>query len=176
MHRKETNLRIRQETENDVAAVYQLVKTAFATAQHSDGTEQDLVAALHTSGAFVPDLSLVAEMDGRLAGYILFTEAQVGADTVLALAPLAVLPKFQRQGVGAALVAEGHQIAANLDYTHSLVLGSETYYPRFGYRPAAQSGITVPEGFPSENFMVAALRPGVKPLHGAAAYAKEFGI
>ena len=67
---------IRKETPADYEAVYELVKAAFAAAEHSDGREHELVAALRKSGAFVPGLSLVAETDGILAGHILFTEIQ----------------------------------------------------------------------------------------------------
>ena len=106
-----------------------MIKEAFATAEHADGNEQELADALRKSRAFVPELSLVAEDHGEIIGHILFTEAKVGEDTVLALAPLSVKPGYQRQGVGAALVRQGHKIAGELGYSWSLVLGSETYYP-----------------------------------------------
>src|SRR5699024_8518524 len=145
-------MEIRQEIEKDYEEVYKLVKEAFETAEHADGNEQDLVEALRRGSAFVPELSLVAEINGELAGHILFTRAKVGEDTVLVLAPLSVKPKFQRQGVGTALIEQGHKIARELGYSYSLVLGSEKYYPRFGYIPAEQLGIQVPEGIPSPNF------------------------
>ena len=56
-------------------------------------------------------------------------------------APLAVLPEYQKQGVGSKLIEEGHKIAKKLGYHFSIVLGSEKYYPRFGYVPAIQYGI-----------------------------------
>lgn len=65
---------IRQETTSDASAVYELVKTAFASAEHSDGNEQDLVVLLHKSPSFQPALSLVAEENGKVIGYILFSE------------------------------------------------------------------------------------------------------
>lgn len=167
---------LRQETPADYGAVYQLVAEAFATAEHADGTEQDLVAALRKSGAFIPELSIVAEIGNGLAGHILFTRAAVGGDEVLVLAPLAVRPKYQRQGVGSALIARGHEIAAELGYSYALVLGSETYYPRAGYVPAERFGIEAPEGFPSENFMAVKLRENARPVGGPVAYPKEFGL
>lgn len=167
---------IRQETPADYNAVYALVREAFAAAEHADGTEQDLVTALRKSSAFVPELSLVAEENGELAGYILFTRLQVGGDEALALAPLAVRPAYQRQGVGTALMARGHQIAAGLGFPYSLVLGSETYYPRAGYRPAADFGIEIPEGFPPENFMAIRLLEDARPIGGPVVYPKEFGM
>lgn len=167
---------IRQETKNDFDSVYTLTKDAFATAEHADGNEQDLVVALRSSESFVPQLSLVAEIDGQIAGHILFTEGKVGTDTVLVLAPLSVSPKLQKQGVGTALMNEGHKLAKELGYRYSLVLGSEKYYPRVGYRPAKEFSISVPDGIPSENFMAMQLCEHAKPISGDVIYAKEFGI
>ena len=89
-------MKIRQETPKDYEEVYELIREAFASAEHADGNEQDLVEALRKGDAFIPELSLVAEEDGQLAGHILFTKAQVGEAEVLALAPLSVRPAFQR--------------------------------------------------------------------------------
>ena len=166
-------MRIRQELPADYAEVYSLIREAFATAEHADGNEQDLVAALRQSDAFLPELSLVAEIDGVLAGHILFTKAHVGQTVVLVLAPLSVKPAFQRQGVGSALIQKGHRIAAHLGYSYIMVLGSERYYPRFGYGPAADLGVTVPSGIPSRNFMVLQLQRA-QPLQGALVYARAF--
>ncbi len=167
---------IRQEAPADYAAVYDLVKEAFASVEHADGNEQDLVNALRAGDAFLPELSLVAELDGKLAGHILFTRAKVGADEVLVLAPLSVRPEYHRRGVGTALIREGHKIAVSLGFLYSLVLGSETYYPRIGYIPAERLGVTVPDGIPSANFMAIQLREDAAPISGTVTYPKEFGL
>ena len=99
---------IRKEEPRDYEAVYFIVKNAFESAEHSDGTEQNLVTALRKGDAFIPELSLVAEIDGKIVGHILFTRATVGKDTVLVLAPLSVLPEYQRKGIGISLIKEGH--------------------------------------------------------------------
>ncbi len=160
----------------DYDAVYSVVKEAFFHAEHSDGNEQDLVAALRKNDAFVPECSLVAEIDGRVVGYILFTEVVIGDSTALALAPLAVLPAYQRQRIGSALIREGHRIAAEKGYPYAVVLGSERYYPRFGYLPAARFGIRAPFDVPSENFMAIPLRENATAVQGTVQYAKEFGL
>lgn len=167
---------IRQEESKDREAIYQVVKAAFASAQQADGNEQDLVNDLRKGRAYLPQLSLVAELDGAVIGHILFTKATVGDAVVLALAPLSVLPEHQRQGVGTALIREGHRIARALQYGYSVVLGSETYYPRMGYLPADGFGILPPFDVPRENFMACKLLASAPPVRGTLRYAEELGI
>ncbi|WP_239446684.1 GNAT family N-acetyltransferase [Mailhella massiliensis] len=175
MNRESKNtIRIRQEQPEDRTAVYALVKEAFDGAEHSDGTEQDLVEALRKGCSFVPELSLVAEAEGELAGHILFTRARVGGAEALVLAPLSVRPRFQRRGVGSALVREGLSLARRLSFGCVLVLGSETYYPRFGFEPSVRFGIEAPAGMPERNFM--ALLLGKGSFAGRVTFAEEFGI
>lgn len=169
-------MEIRQERPADYEAVYEVVKTAFATAEHSDGTEQDLVAALRHSPSFIPELSLVALLDGKIVGHILFTKATVGGYTELALAPLSVLPACQRQGIGRALMAEGHCIAKRLGFDYSIVLGYPGYYPKAGYRPASLYGIKAPFEVPDESFMALKLNPSAGVLNGTVKYDAAFGI
>ena len=107
-------LKIRQENIEDYEEVYQVIKTAFETAEHSDGNEHDLVAALRNSNGFIPELSLVAMKENKIVGYILFTKIKIGEYEELALAPLGVLPEYQRQGVGSELIKEGHRIAKKI--------------------------------------------------------------
>ena len=167
---------IREEKSADYDSVYSVVKCAFESAAHADGNEQDLVAALRKSKAFIPELSLVAEIDGKIVGHILFTKVMIGSRTELALAPLSVLPAFQKQGIGTALIREGHRIAKALGYRYSVVLGSETYYPKAGYRMAKEYGIKSPFDVPPENFMAFDLQGDSGPAKGVVKYAEEFGI
>lgn len=167
---------IRKENSKDYEFVYTVVKNAFESAEHADGNEQDLVNALRKGDAFIPELSLVAEIDGNIVGHIMFTKATVEDSTVLALAPLSVLPEYQRQGVGTALIKEGHRIASELGYEYSIVLGSEKYYPKVGYFPAEKVGIKPPFDVPSENFMAYKLLDNASDIKGVLKYAKEFGI
>lgn len=169
-------LEIRQEKPKDYEEVYNVVKTAFATAEHSDGNEQDLVAKLRKSNNFIPELSLVATINGKIVGYILFTEIKIGKYEELALAPLAVLPKYQKQGVGTKLIQEGHKIAKRLGYHYSIVLGSENYYQKFGYLPASIYEIKPPFKVTSENFMAINLTNTDIKINGIVEYAKEFDV
>jgi predicted N-acetyltransferase YhbS len=169
------NIFFRQEQEKDIDAVYQVVKTAFETMELADGDEQDLVNRLRKSEAFIPELSLVAEMDGRIIGHILFTRMKIGEHASLALAPVAVLPDFQGRGVGAQLIREGHRIAREVGYRSVIVVGHPDYYPRFGYLPASRWKITAPFEVPDEAFMVLELvEGGLDGVSGEIEYAKEF--
>lgn len=167
---------IRAETGSDTGRIYDVVKSAFASAEYSDGKEHDLVNALRKSTAFIPQLSLVAEIDGIVVGHILFTKIGIGDRTEVALAPLSVLPEYQRRGVGLAMMREGHRIAGELGYRCSVVLGSEKYYPKAGYAPAEQFGILPPFDVPSENFMALSLNGSKVAISGTVEYAKEFGV
>ena len=167
---------IRQERPADHEAVYQVVKEAFAHAEHTDGHEQDLVVDLRKSNAFIPELSLVAVEDDKVAGHILFTKAAVNQTEVLALAPLAVLPKYQGRGIGLALIKQGHKIAAELGYRYSVVLGHPKFYPRAGYIPAGRYGIKAPFPVKDENFMAICLRGEGENLNGTMEYDAAFGI
>ena len=169
-------LTIRQENKNDYEEVYNVIKTAFETAEHSDGNEQDLVVALRKSDNFIPELSLVAVMNNKIVGYILFTKIKIGKQEELALAPLGVLPEYQKQGIGSALIREGHKKAKELGYHYSVVLGSDKYYPKFGYIPAKEYGIVAPFDVQDENFMAIKLNDTDIEIKGIVQYAKEFEI
>ena len=167
---------IRQERIEDYKLIYEVVKTAFDSAEHADGNEQDLVTALRKGENYIQQLALVAEEKGKIVGHIMFTKAKVGEIDVLALAPLSVLPEYQRKRVGTALIKAGHKIAKGLGYGYSVVLGSETYYPRTGYVPADTLGIIPPFDVPRENFMAYKIDDSVSMIRGTMKYAKEFGI
>ena len=167
---------IRTEQQADYDSVYQVVKNAFKTAEQSDGNEQNLVNVLRQSSAFIPELSLVAEIKEKIVGHILFTKLQIDGQTALALAPLSVLPQYQRKGIGTSLILEGHKIAQTLGYSYSVVLGSEKYYPRIGYLPAEIFGIQPCFEVPSKNFMAYKLCENAPIISGIVKYAKEFGI
>lgn len=167
---------IRKEETKDYTKVYDLIKEAFSTAEHADGNEQDLVVQLRKSIAFIPELSLVAVAGNILIGHILFTKATIGKKTVLALAPLSVKSGYQKQGVGTKLIETGHEIARQMGYDYAIVVGSEQYYPKFGYITADHFCIEILDGIPKENFMAIKLNPNAEPIQGNMIYPKEFGI
>jgi len=152
---------IRPETNADIAAIHQVNVAAFGRPG-----EADLVDTLRAQGQIV--LSLVAVQDEQIVGHVLFSPvvipnhgAQLGA---AGLGPMAVVPAFQRHGVGSQLVrhgldllrADGHEVVA--------VLGHPRFYPRFGFRLAVHHNIRSQWDLPVDVFMVAELVPGA--LHG----------
>ncbi len=165
---------IKQEEKNQYNLVEELIKSSFETAEHTDKNEHNLVKKLRNSDAYIKELSLVALEDEKLVGHIMFTKAKVNDTDVLVLAPLSVSPDFQRKGVGKNLIQKGHETAKKLGFDIIIVLGSELYYPKFGYIPAKKFGIIAPFEVPSENFMAVSLSGNDEKLNGIVEYAKEF--
>lgn len=170
------DIRIRQETEKDQSKVYNLIKEAFLYAEHRDGDEHNLVERLRKSNAFIPELSLVAEINNVVVGYILFTKIRVGTTTQLALAPLAVSPQYQRKGIGGVLIKTGHQIAKEMGFEYSILLGNPNYYSRFGYKSSIEFNIISPFDVPKEYFMAINLQDKIIPINAKVEYPKEFLI
>ncbi len=164
---------IRCEEKRDYNEIKLLVKSAFETATHSDGNEYILVDKLRQSSGFIKELALVAEENSVIVGHIMFTVVKVCDKTGVALAPLSVLPSFQKKGVGTRLMKKAHKIAKDMGFEFSLVLGSENYYPKVGYRPAIDFGVLAKFDCPSENFMILILNGDGTNLNGTAQYVKE---
>lgn len=165
---------IRQETIQDKKKTFELIKETFKHAEHTDGDEHNLVERLRESSCFIPELSLVAELGNEIIGHILFTQVKVGNTTQLALAPLTVAVKYQRQGIGGLLIQHGHKIAKSLGYEYSILLGYPSYYSRFGYVPAKIFGIKSPFDVPDEFFMAINLQGKSTKLNAIVEYPKEF--
>lgn len=165
---------IRPETPTDYEEVFNLVKVAFEHAEHTDGDEHNLLVRLRLSKAFIPELSLVAEEDGKICGQIMFTKIKVGNTMQICLAPIAVSINHQKSGIGGKLITQAHQIAKALGYEFSILIGHPTYYPRYGYENAANFGITSTFDLPEGVFMAANLQGKATQLNGTAEFAKEF--
>lgn len=172
-------IQIRQEQAADFPAVFALVEQAFSDLEISDHTEQFLVERLRKTDAFIPELSLVAEDNSRIVGHILLTKLKIQNEQQefesLSLAPVSVLPAFQRQGIGAILIEEAHCVAKSLGYTSVILVGHENYYPRFGYKPASTFGITFPFEVPDANGMAVELvENGLAGISGTVVYPPGF--
>ncbi len=168
-------MQIRPATSDDLPEVLRVEREAFGGSE-----EAELVEALLDDPSAMPTISLIAEKAGRATGHILLTRAAVeGAEqqSVFLLAPLAVVPEAQRQGVGGALVRRAFAQARDMGAVAVFVLGHIEYYPRFGFEPAAPRGLVAPHPIPDEvadAWMVAELVPGtLGTLHGSVRVARS---
>jgi len=167
-------LEVGPERPGDEAAVRLINEKAFGQQQ-----EADLVEKLRRSCPEV--ISLVALVGGVPVGHILFSpamlEAASGRVAGMALAPLAVLPEHQRQGIGSALVKAGLQVLRSRSCPFVIVLGHPAYYPRFGFEPASHFGISSQwTGLPDDVFMALILdQESMNGVAGVVRYRPEFG-
>lgn len=146
---------VREQRRSDRDAVRALNESAFG-----QPAEANLVEALHREGAAV--VALVAVVEGEVVGHILFSPVEVEPSSekrLVGLAPMAVAPRVQRQGVGGLLVREGLERCCALGFDGVVVLGHPQYYPRFGFVPAQQFGLRCEYDVPPEVFMALEL-PG----------------
>lgn len=140
---------IRTETSADVSAITEVTIAAFKTLAISSHTEQFIVAALRAAGALA--LSLIADMDGRVIGHIAFSPLRISDGTAnwYGLGPVSVLPEYQRQGIGKALMQEGLSRLKSMHAGGCCLVGHPDYYRKFGF---ANTSELVLEDVPPEFF------------------------
>jgi putative acetyltransferase len=146
---------VRAEADGDGAAVFALHRAAF-------GGEDEgcLVEALRRGGQ--ARLSLVAELGGAIVGHVLLSDLAIvtpaGEVAALALAPLAVVPPHQRQGIGAELVRQSLAAARDSGHRIVVVLGEPAYYGRFGFSVRLAAPLESP--YPPAYLQALELAPG----------------
>ncbi len=162
---------IRAAVPSDFPAIRAIIRHAFERAD-----EADLVETLREDGDVLAEL--VAGDDVALHGHILYSRLRLDrGDQALkaaALAPVSVLPAFQRRGVGAALIEAGNARCKALGCAAIVVLGHADYYPRFGFSAKTAESLEAPFSGPS--FMALELAPGALVGGGRVRYAKAFGL
>lgn len=167
------NITIRKEEENDHIQIYDVNKSAFQ--QENEGKS---IEKIRKSENFIPELSIVAELNNRIVGHILFSKIKIVGDSnyqSLFLAPMAVIPEFQKRGIGSELIKRGMDKAKELGFNSIIVLGHKEYYPKFGFQRASRWGIKCPFEVPDDVFMAIELTE--KALEGKAGtveYPDEF--
>jgi putative acetyltransferase len=154
---------VRPESPDDFAAIREMLVLAFSEEFPRDDVAT-LVEALRETPGYDPELALVAELDGAIIGYVMFTSIHIesagGNVPVMTLAPLAVRPTWHGQGVGSMLARHGLERCRNLGHTIVTVIGHSTYYPRFGFTQSLPLGIDMTHAKLDESKMVLALVPG----------------
>ncbi len=163
---------IRPEALDDVSSIHTVNLRAFG-----QPAEARLVDELRKNQKLI--LSLVAEKEGNVVGHIAFSlmnavNTPSSEFVVAGLAPMAVLPEFQRQGIGSMLVRQGIEECRHLGEAGIVVLGHPEYYRRFGFRPAASIGLHCVQGVPDEAFMALEIRKGALRNLGLVQYQPEF--
>lgn len=154
---------IREALESDLPAVLAINRMAFG-----EDDEAALVQDILGDPSAQPTLSLIAFEDDRPVGHILFSRARLtepdSSKSVVILAPLAVVPDAQRQGIGGRLIEGGLAQLSQAGVDLAFVLGYPAYYQRHGFQPAARCGLVAPYPIPEKDadaWMVQALREGV---------------
>ena len=163
---------VREERPEDIEAIRALNQQAFGQPQ-----EGRLVDALRANGGVL--LSLVAIVAGRGGGHIVYSPVALGTgqqQTLGAgLGPMAVLPEYQRQGIGGKLIETGNRKLRATGCPFVVVLGHPEYYPRFGFRPARGDGVKCEWEVPDSVFMMLIMDPvKMTGVSGVARYRREF--
>jgi putative acetyltransferase len=164
---------IRQEKSEDATAIWKLNEKAFGQPQ-----EADIVDKIRAECANI--LSLVALRENMVVGHIFFSPAVIesvsGEVEGMGLAPVAVLPEYQRQGIGSELIRQGLDVLQKRGCPFVIVLGHPDYYPRFGFELASLYGLKSQwQNVPDEAFMVMFFNDALKQnISGIARYRDEF--
>jgi putative acetyltransferase len=163
------NVRIREETPTDIAAIEAVTIAAFREAPHRGGNEHRIVDVLRSAGRLT--LSLVAEDAGVVIAHAAASPVAIagGADGWFGLGPVSVAPENQRRGIGTLLVHEVLRRLAEAQAAGCVVVGEPAFYGRFGFRRQAE--LVLP-GVPPEYFQAIAFRPGMP--RGVVSYDAAF--
>lgn len=171
------NIKIRLEEEKDYRKVEEITRAAFSYPGRVERGgigcpfEHWMVHALRKEDG-ITDLSYVAEVDNVIVGHIIYSNARVETTDgkvvpVLNFGPISVLPEYQKQGVGKALIHTTIARSTELGYGAILFFGRPEYYPQFGFVEAETYGITDCGGGNCSSFFAMELKKGyLEGVHG----------
>jgi len=159
------DLIIRNEQINEYRAVEELTREAFWNLYVPGCSEHFVLHNMRSSSDFISELDFVAELNGKLVGNIVYTHGKLINDmgethNVISLGPVSVLPAYQRQSIGSALIKYSLDKAKSLGFTAVFIYGNPRYYSRFGFRCAERYDITNSEGKFAVALMALELIPG----------------
>jgi putative acetyltransferase len=145
------DLIIRNERESEYRSVEELTREAFCNLYVPGCNEHYCIHKMRTSDDFIPELDLIAEMDGKIVGNIVYTHAKIISSdgkiySVTSFGPVSVLPVYQNQGIGNTLIRYSLEKARSLGYTAVFIYGDPRYYSRFGFRCAERYDVRNSEG------------------------------
>lgn len=151
------SVNVRRERPGDELQIREVTSRAFASSEFGDQGEARLIEELRAAKAVA--VSLVAEYQNKIVGHILFSPATIKWSNQqslgLGLAPMSVLPEFQRKGIGSQLIESGIEAVSPTDREFVIVLGHPDYYSKFGFTPASRQNICCQfEGVPDEAFLI----------------------
>jgi putative acetyltransferase len=165
---------IRSALEEDQAVILRCVRDAFSDDQRDGQQEVDIVTSTWAKGASVPDLELVAIDDGKVIGHVLTGRGDLSSRAVFAVAPLAVMPTHQNQGVGSALMRELLRRAELAELPFLVLLGDAAFYGRFGFEESTPLGIVYrPFGSAHPHFLIRRLSQYDPSFQGDFTYCWE---
>ena len=170
-------MKLRTETPTDRPDIHNLTIRSFTNpASAATPVEAALLAELYACDGYLPEYSVVAEVNGSIVGHVIATRGWLDGDIpLLGLGPLSVDPTNQKQGIGAALLTEIRARATRNGERAIVLLGHIEYYTRFGYVPAIPGGIIPSDLSWGDYFMVLNLWEAPLPK-GKFRYAEPFGV
>ena len=158
------NLKLRKIKEEDHYDIEYVAKKAFWNLNMPGCDEHYLVHRIWNEPNYVPEISLAAEVNDSIVGFILYVRCRIETETgdveVLTFGPLCVDPAYQKMGIGKELLLESIKLAKARNYKGILICGVPTYYPKFGFKTADHFGITMPDGSNFDAFMGYELQEG----------------
>ncbi|MBP3346645.1 MAG: N-acetyltransferase [Alphaproteobacteria bacterium] len=157
-------MNVRQETAQDFDEIYHLVRTAFETAEVSDGREQDFVSSLRYSENYIPELALVAEEGRKIIGHIMLTRQRIVLNeksiNALLLAPVCVDIAFRRKKLGSRLIDTALEKAEKFGFDAVFLVGNPDFYNRFGFEETVAKNVKNLNGLPDRYVLVKELKKG----------------
>jgi len=164
---------VRTETPEDIRAIDVVHLSAF-----QGETEAQLISALRESPKYIPELSLVAELNGRIVGHLLLSKLSLTRDgwktAVFALGPMAVVPSQSHRGIGSELIKAAIAKAREYGCSGIVVAGHPEYYQRFGFSQASDWGVHCNLEIPKDAFTAMELAPGTLTDGGEVEYPSVF--
>ena len=166
-------IKVRAEAPDDFRAIDVVNLSAF-----EGEAEAQLIGELRGSKVFIPDLSLVAELNGRVVGHVVLSKVQLksdgGSSEILALGPMSVVPSQSHRGIGSELIEAAVARAKPLCFAAIVVAGHPDYYQRFGFKPAREWGITCNLPIPEDALTAMELVKGALAGGGRVEYPELF--